>query len=318
MLAQTYQHFELIVVDDGSTDCSGEVVRRIADHRVRLIRQENGGECAARNRGIREARHDLIGLLDADDAWSPDFLVAALALRDRFPQAAVWATGYCHSVGGSIQLNQFHEKHQTSAASGFLLDYFGADGDWMAISSSSVLIRKDALSDIGGFPAGVIRGGDTNTWFRLALRHPIAWSPCCKATVFCDADNRTAHAAFVGNWPHFQSARDYLQEAGDGAALPDSAWRWLAMRHTRLLKANWLANYRAELRHIVRDCKSIPGFRLKCYFWHLMSWIPHPLVMMAWRLKVLLGGRGGKITPELFRGIRPEDRGEEQPEVSDQ
>lgn len=308
VLAQTCQEFEIIVVDDGSTDGSGNVVRQITDLRIRLVTQENEGECAARNRGIRQAHYDLVGLLDADDAWSPDFLAAALALRAQFPQAAIWATGYCHSVNGSIRLNQFHERHQASEATGFLLDYFGADDDWMAISSSSVLIRKDAFHTAGGFPAGVMRGGDTNTWFRLALRYPIAWLPCCKATVFGDADNRTAHTCFVGNWPHFQSVRDYLQEAGAGVVLPNKVWRWLAMRHTGLLEANWLANYRAELREIVRDCKTIPGYRLKCYFWYLLSWIPHPLVVLLWRLRSVLAGRGGRITPHLFRGIRPEDR----------
>ena len=82
LLAQTYRDFELIVVDDGSTDSTAQIISAYAerDSRIRLIRQENAGVSAARNVGLDVARGDLIGFTDSDDAVSPEFLEALLSL----------------------------------------------------------------------------------------------------------------------------------------------------------------------------------------------------------------------------------------------
>lgn len=89
VLAQTWLDFELIIVDDGSTDDSVARCQRFDDHRIRIVQQENRGLAGARNTGIRHARGHYIALLDSDDLWSPHKLAAHVAHLDRRPEVGV-------------------------------------------------------------------------------------------------------------------------------------------------------------------------------------------------------------------------------------
>jgi len=86
VLGQTHRDFQLIVVDDGSTDETPAVLARFADPRLRIIRQDNGGKSAARNRGLDEARGEFIAFLDSDDLWAPTFLESVLAVFSGEPE----------------------------------------------------------------------------------------------------------------------------------------------------------------------------------------------------------------------------------------
>ena len=86
VVAQTFTDFELIVVDDGSTDGGPAIVRSFSDSRMRIIEQDNTGPGAARNRGLREARGEFVAFLDADDEWLPEFL-RVFCKRRRAPRS---------------------------------------------------------------------------------------------------------------------------------------------------------------------------------------------------------------------------------------
>lgn len=189
VLAQGVQDFELVVVDDGSTDGGGDIVRRFRDPRIRLVRQENGGVSAARNRGIREARFDLLAFLDADDEWTPFFLETVLDLFSRHPQAGIFATAYRYSKCQAVRRPAFTDCVEVPEG-GLLDDYFRAGLGASPVTASTSMIPRWVFEEVGPFLEGVARGEDLHMWMRIALRYRVAWSPVEGAVYHMDAVNR--------------------------------------------------------------------------------------------------------------------------------
>ncbi len=176
VLVQTYQGFEVVVVDDGSTDDGAAIVERYKDPRIRLIRQANAGVSAARNRGIEEAKGEYVAFLDADDEWMPEYLAEIVALQQEFPDSRAQATSYIFSMYGtnsSIVLR----KIPFEGGHGLLTNYFEvAAYSHPPVCSICVCIERTLLQDIGGFPLGITSGEDLLTWARIAVRTQWAYS----------------------------------------------------------------------------------------------------------------------------------------------
>jgi glycosyltransferase involved in cell wall biosynthesis len=178
VLAQSFQDFELIVVDDGSTDRTRELVAGYGDA-TRLIPQENRGVCAARNRGIGEARGDFLCLMDHDDYWFPDKLALQVEVMHRQPECGVvfaaflrWqadATGSFPPVGGfdisSIPANLDPEY------SGWIYHQFLLDC-WML--TSTAMFRRKVFERCGAFDETLPYGEDWDLWLRIANEFPFA------------------------------------------------------------------------------------------------------------------------------------------------
>ena len=190
VLNQTLGDFELIVVDDGSTDEGGSVVESFVDVRIRLISQENGGECAARNRGISEARANLVAFLDADDEWLPDHLATISRLAEKYPECGAYAAGYRMVVTGGRSIVPRHYGLPDPPWEGVIPNYFHSRMSSYIITSSSTAVRRDVFARVGAFPAGERRAGDDDMWMRIALRYDIAYSHHTGLIYHCDADNR--------------------------------------------------------------------------------------------------------------------------------
>jgi len=171
VLAQTYIDYEIIVIDDGSTDESADVIKNILDSRIRLITQENAGVSAARNRGIHEAKYGIVAFLDADDEWLPEFLELVVQEFEKDPAVGVAFTNY--RLSNSLQAVLI--PHQV----GRLVDYFEfcLVNNGRGMCSSCVLVKRDLLLKINGFPVGMHHGEDIYTWTRLAWESSVAFVP---------------------------------------------------------------------------------------------------------------------------------------------
>lgn len=186
VLGQTHSDFELIIVNDGSTDDSLDVISSIIDDRIRIISTENRGVSAARNKGVSVANSDYIAFLDADDYWDSSFLMMQAALIDTFPEAAVYGFNYADVSNGQIKA---YNQGMGDSFCGYVEDYFGTShGDLYC--SSSVVVRKQAFESVGGFDEKIRYAEDLDLWYRLILRYPVVYSNQVLAYYNKDAENR--------------------------------------------------------------------------------------------------------------------------------
>lgn len=183
VLGQSYNDFEIVIVNDGSTDSSVSEVEGIKDSRIRLINQANAGVSAARNRGIEEAKGEYIALLDADDEWHPDYLAIQARLAEDYPQCDVFAVNYRFCDAKGKITNTIIRNLPFATGHGVLSNYFKvASTSHPPLWTSAVIARKKAFLEIGGFPVGIKSGEDLLTWARLACRFQIAYSEKVCAT----------------------------------------------------------------------------------------------------------------------------------------
>ncbi len=222
VLRQDTRGVELIIVDDGSTDGSAEALEELASAPgVRLIWQPNAGEGAARNRGIAEARADLIAFLDADDLFLDGHLSALLALAAADPAAGLLATGYFYDYPDGPR-----QAASCGARGVGRIDYIEllARGLFpLHVSSSAV--RAAVIGDTGPFLAGEPLGADLEFFVRVALQYPVALDPRPSAVYrFGVADS----ALTIARWkpllpPAIRYLRSQLSRGRVSAAMAPSA-----------------------------------------------------------------------------------------------
>ena len=195
VFAQTFEDFELIVVDDGSTDESVSVLRACSDPRLRLIRQENAGTAAARNTGMYAGHREWIAFLDADDIWFPDHLAELARIAARFPDAGMIGTSY---VEGADQNLEPPPQRQSRIRK---IDYLReAARDVGVLWTSAIALRRSLALQVGDFEPFKY-GEDLQYWVRMALAAPVAKSSRVTAHYFRHADSAMAQAGKPGNEP---------------------------------------------------------------------------------------------------------------------
>lgn len=185
VLAQSFKEFEVIIVDDGSTDNSLEIVEKNNDSRIHILKQVNQGVSAARNIGILNAKYDLVAFIDADDTWDPQFLKEMYHLIEKFPIASLYYSNY------KLVNEKRQKRHKESEGVEYMIvdDYFEFTISNPPVCASSVVIKKRVLNEFGAFPLKISRGEDLYLWTNIALKYKIAYTNFIGAFYYRDIPN---------------------------------------------------------------------------------------------------------------------------------
>jgi glycosyltransferase involved in cell wall biosynthesis len=173
VLDQTFTDFELILINDGSTDKSEQLIATFEDDRIRYFTKENGGASSARNYGIKKAQSNFISFIDADDYWYPTFLEEIFEKINRFPDIKVFSAAIEIETSKSI----FPALYGIRKTRDFeIVNYFAASTKETVLCTSCAVFNKTIFEEIGTFDTKIKSGQDTDMWIRIGLKYPILFS----------------------------------------------------------------------------------------------------------------------------------------------
>lgn len=174
VLAQTHMDYEIIVIDDGSTDGTGKVLEARYGDRIRYEWQENQGESVARNRGIELACGEFVAFLDSDDLWLPDKLTQQLTLVSAHDDIGMVYGGAWLIDGSGHRISDDPWESYPEATAVPLADLLRGN---TVSGPTTVLIRRSTLDRVGGFDPEIRYGEDWDLWIRVASTTRIWYAP---------------------------------------------------------------------------------------------------------------------------------------------
>ena len=178
VLSQEYYNYEIIVIDDGSTDKGFSIVSEIAkkNKKIKIYQQTNQGVSIARNNGLKHAKYNYICFLDADDIWYPSFLTKVNHLIENYPKADIFAVNLYHNYGKKKK-SYIDKTLPDYFTEGYIENYFKTFRNGKSIlMPSNTCLRREILTDDPLFMPDIKLTEDTELWCRLALKSKIAFT----------------------------------------------------------------------------------------------------------------------------------------------
>ena len=183
VLAQTYQEFELIVIDDGSTDDSLMQLRVTASElqkkkpelfeKLHIVEQQNQGVSLTRNNGVKLARNDYIAFLDADDWWETTYLEEMKELTEAYPEAGIYGSNYFIVKNGHKRIAPIGVDRGFQKG---IVNYFSTYDKtlYMPLWTGATVLKKIIFDEENGFKPTLKLGEDFDLWVRVAIKYPVA------------------------------------------------------------------------------------------------------------------------------------------------
>jgi glycosyltransferase involved in cell wall biosynthesis len=189
VLNQTFKNFELIVINDGSTDSTLEIISQINDHRLKVFSFENAGGNVSRNRGIKQAIGEFVSFLDADDIWTPDKLASQFkALQGNADAKVAYSWTDYIDENGKFLVSGNHINVNGDVYERLLVSNFLENG-------SNPLIYREALVELGGFDESLKAAQDWDMWLRLAAKYSFTCVPAVQILYRVSANSLSANLA---------------------------------------------------------------------------------------------------------------------------
>lgn len=196
VINQKFLDFELVVVNDGSTDNSLEIAQTIQDKRIRIIHKENGGVSSARNLGIKESKGKYICFLDGDDYWEDNYLQVVYNLFKKYPECRIACPSYKVSYGTRVVYPKFKGVNMNEDC--IINDFFEmATSPFWVCNSSCIAIERSIFNEIDyWFPENETVYEDFDLWIRIGVNNKIAHSStvCCTYNRAADNNSRKNHS----------------------------------------------------------------------------------------------------------------------------
>ena len=171
--AQTYHDYEIIVINDGSTDNSAiiaeEYLNGVEGVSYKILSQQNAGVSAARNNGVAQSHGDYIAFLDADDWWEPTYLERMAQLIEDYPEAGLYACNYIYYKPGKTHV----ALNIPTGYINYLKAYYESGA--MPVWTGATMMPREVFEEMEGFPLGIKLGEDFLLWAKIAMHYPVAF-----------------------------------------------------------------------------------------------------------------------------------------------